>query len=176
MSEQHQWVLARVAGDRTELVQEPALLASAGVHVARRKRSRQVVPTGLAHPPRCIRAEPDRELFVASQPNVTALRTPRHRIQPVATSTVLKVKRNWPALEDPQWATRSISRTVDIAWPRPPRSRTAFLASPDRPSVRSDFFLSPSVRSVLRQRLPFGPPPLWRKSPADHRCPRSESF
>src|SRR5260370_40860836 len=35
---------------------------------------------------------------------------PRQNIQPVATSTVLRVKRNCPALVDPQWATRSISR------------------------------------------------------------------
>ena len=43
------WDWAGVAGDRTELVQELALLASAGMRVARRQSPRQVVPTSLLH-------------------------------------------------------------------------------------------------------------------------------
>ena len=50
MTEQYERVLAGVAADGTELIQELALLSSAGVHVARRQRPRQVVPTGLLHP------------------------------------------------------------------------------------------------------------------------------
>ena len=42
-------MLAGIPSDRTELVQELALLSSAGVHVARRQGSRQIVPTGLLH-------------------------------------------------------------------------------------------------------------------------------
>jgi hypothetical protein len=42
-------VLAGIAGERTELVQELALLASAGPHVAWRQSPRQIVPTGLLH-------------------------------------------------------------------------------------------------------------------------------
>src|SRR5919199_1576718 len=49
MAQQHQGVLPRVAGDRTELVQEPPLLAPARVHVPRRQSPRQVEPTGLLH-------------------------------------------------------------------------------------------------------------------------------
>src|SRR5579859_6285704 len=55
----------------------------------------------------------NRRRISANSSNTAAsplLRTPRQSIQPVATSTVLKVEWNCPALVDPQWATRSISR------------------------------------------------------------------
>jgi len=42
-------MLAGVAGDRTELVQELAFLASAPARVAWRQSPRQIVPTGLLH-------------------------------------------------------------------------------------------------------------------------------
>ena len=42
-------MLAGVAGDGTELVQELALLASAGPRAAWRQSPRQVMPTGLLH-------------------------------------------------------------------------------------------------------------------------------
>jgi hypothetical protein len=49
VAQQHKCVLARVARDGTELAQELAFLASAGMDVARRQCPRQVVPTGLLH-------------------------------------------------------------------------------------------------------------------------------
>src|SRR5207245_8272013 len=49
VTQEHQRVLAGVAGNRTELVQELALLASAGPRVAWRQSPRQVMPTGLLH-------------------------------------------------------------------------------------------------------------------------------
>ena len=49
ITQEHQRVLAGVAGDRTELVQKLALLPSAATRVARRQSSRQVMPTGLLH-------------------------------------------------------------------------------------------------------------------------------
>src|SRR5258708_21250794 len=58
-TQQHQRVLTGVAGNGAELVQELALLASAGVGVARRQSPRQIVPTGLlprAHR-RCSRSD-----------------------------------------------------------------------------------------------------------------------
>ena len=48
-AQQHQGVLAAVAGDGTELVQELPLVPLAGVGVARRQGPRQVDPTGLLH-------------------------------------------------------------------------------------------------------------------------------
>jgi hypothetical protein len=49
VAQKHQRVLAGVASDHTELVQELSFLASAGVHVARRQCPRQIMPTGLLH-------------------------------------------------------------------------------------------------------------------------------
>jgi len=51
IAQEHQRVLPGVAGDGTELVQKLALLPSADTRVARRKSSRQVVPTSLLHAP-----------------------------------------------------------------------------------------------------------------------------
>ena len=49
MTEQDESVLAGLAGDRTELVQELPLFSPVGVHVARCQSPRQIVPTGLLH-------------------------------------------------------------------------------------------------------------------------------
>ena len=42
-------MFAGAAGERTELVQDLPVLASAGVLIAPRESPRQVVPTGLLH-------------------------------------------------------------------------------------------------------------------------------
>src|ERR1700738_2283433 len=47
ITQQDQRVLPRVLGDLTEVIQKLALLASTGVGIARRQRSRPIVPTGL---------------------------------------------------------------------------------------------------------------------------------
>ena len=57
-------MLTRVAGDRTELVQELALLTSAGMRVARPQSLRQIMPTGLLH--RVIVAASGRKGFEAN--------------------------------------------------------------------------------------------------------------
>src|SRR4030088_1265993 len=68
-TQHHQRVLTGVAGNRAELVQELALLASAGVHVARRQGSRQIVPTGLFAPPPGARWGPAAGGGVVRTPN-----------------------------------------------------------------------------------------------------------
>jgi hypothetical protein len=66
MAQQYQRVLAGVAADATEVIQELPLLASAGVHVARRQSPRQIMPTGLLH--RLIVIAPGRMCFEATSP------------------------------------------------------------------------------------------------------------
>jgi hypothetical protein len=49
ITQQHQRVLARVAAERTELIQKLTLLTSDGPRVTWRQSPRQIVPTGLLH-------------------------------------------------------------------------------------------------------------------------------